>query len=111
MVSDNILETNSILTNQLINIAEEYIPISNKNQKPCVPWWDQNYTKVVRERNKARSRASHTCRGEDFVYYKEQEKLCKKILHDTNNNSKLSQVWYDVKKCWVIHPVKKKSPL
>ena len=63
------------------------------------------------ERNKARNRASHTGRGGgDFVYYKEKETLCKKLLHDTqqtywenycnslHNNSKLSQVCYDVKK-------------
>jgi len=125
MVSDNIQETNSILTNQLIDIAEEYIPmkkISKKNQKPCVPWWDQNCTKVVRERNKARNRASHTGRGEDFIYYKEKEKLCKKLLHDTqqtywenycnslNNNSNLSQVWYDVKKMLGNSPSKKEIP-
>ena len=39
MVSDNIQETNSILTNEMINIAGDYIPvkkINNKNQKPCV---------------------------------------------------------------------------
>jgi len=109
----------------LINIAEEYIPIkkiSNKNQKPCVPWWDKNCTKVVRERNKARNRASHTGRGEDFEYYKEKEKLCKKLLHDTQqtywenycnslkNNSKLSQVWYDVKKMLGNAPSKKQIP-
>ena len=124
MISDNIQETNSILTNQLINIAEEYIPIkkiSNKNQKPCLPWWDQNYTKVVPERNKARNRASHTGRG-DFIYYKQKEKLCKNILHDIqqtywqnycnslNNNSKLSQVWYDVKKMLGNSPSKKEIP-
>jgi hypothetical protein len=50
-------------------------------------------------------RASHTGRGEDFKNYKEKEKLCKKLLHDTqqiywenycnslNNNSNLSQVY------------------
>jgi hypothetical protein len=82
---------------------------NNKNQKPCVPWWDQNCTKLVRQRNKARNRASHTGRGEDFKNYKEKEKLCKKMLHDTqqtywenycnslNNNSNLSQIWYNVK--------------
>jgi len=81
MVSDNIQETNSLLTNEMINIAGDYIPvkrINNKNQKPCVPWWDQNCTKLVRDRNKARNRASHTGREEDFIYSKEKEKLCKK---------------------------------
>jgi len=66
MVSDNIQETNSILTKEMINIAGDYIPVkkcNNKNQKPCVPWWDQNCTKLVRQRNKARNRASHTGRG------------------------------------------------
>ena len=83
---------------------------NNKYQKPCVPWWDQNCTKLVRQRNKARNRASHTGRGEDFKNYKEKEKLCKKLLHDTqqtywenycnslNNSSNLSRVWYNVKK-------------
>jgi hypothetical protein len=45
MVSDNIQETNTTLTKELINIAGDYIPVkkfNNKNQKPCVPWWDQN---------------------------------------------------------------------
>jgi hypothetical protein len=49
MVSDNIQETNTTLTNELINIADDYIPVkkfNNKNQKPCVPWWDQNCTKL-----------------------------------------------------------------
>jgi hypothetical protein len=50
MVSDNIQETNTTLTNELINIAGDYIPvkkINNENQKPCVPWWDKNCTKLV----------------------------------------------------------------
>ena len=49
MASDNIQETNTTLTNELINIAGDYIPVkkfNNKNQKPCVPWWDQNCTKT-----------------------------------------------------------------
>jgi DNA-binding ferritin-like protein (Dps family) len=49
----------------------------------------------------------HTGRREDFKNYKEKEKLCKKMLHDTqqtyrenycnslNNNSNLSPVWYN----------------
>ena len=79
MVSDNIQETSSLLTNELINIAGEYIPvkrINNKNQTPCVPWWDQNCTKLVRNRNKARN----TGMEEDFIYYKDKEKLCKKVV-------------------------------
>jgi hypothetical protein len=49
MVSDNIQETNTTLTKELINIAGDYIPVkkfNNKNQKPCVPWWDQNFFPV-----------------------------------------------------------------
>ena len=125
MVSDNIQETNTTLTKELINIAGDYIPVkkfNNKNQKPCVPWWDQNCTKLVRQRNNARNRASHTGRGEDFKNYKEKEKLCKKLLHDTqqtnwenycnslNNNSNLSQVWYNVIKMLGHAPSKKEIP-
>jgi hypothetical protein len=43
MVSDNIQETNTTLTNELINIAGDYIPVkkfNNKNQKSCVPCFD-----------------------------------------------------------------------
>ena len=77
----NIQETNTTLTKELINIAGDYIPVkkfNNKDQKPCVPWWDQNCTKLVQQRSKARNRASHTGRrggGEDFKNYKEKEKL------------------------------------
>jgi len=78
----------------------------------------KNCTKLVRDRNKA----SHTGRGEDFIYYKEKEKLCKQVLHDNqqiywenyrsslNNNSKLSQVWYNIKKMLGNIPSKKEIP-
>ena len=52
MVSDNIQETNTTLTKELINIAGDYIPVkkfNNKNQKPCVLWWDQNKTCSTKE--------------------------------------------------------------
>ena len=60
--------------------------------------------------------------GKDFIYYKEKEKLCKKVLHDTqqkywenycsslNNNSKLSQMWYNVKQMLGNAPSKKQIP-
>ena len=81
MVSDNILETNTTLTKELITISGDYIPVkkfNNKNQKPCVPWWDKNCTKLVRQRNKARNRASHTGRGGISKIIKKKKNCVKK---------------------------------
>jgi hypothetical protein len=54
-----------------------YIPSTMRNQ---------NCTKLVRQRNKARNRASHTGRGEDFKNYKEKKKLCKKLITCTGKS-------------------------
>jgi hypothetical protein len=119
---DNIQETNSTLTKELINIAGDYIPVKKFNNKKNQKRWDQNCTKLVRQRNTARNRVSHTGQGEDFKNYKEKEKLCIKMLHDTqqtywenycnslNNNSNLSQVWYNVKKMLGIAPSQNEIP-
>lgn len=79
LVTDDIQETNIRLTSELIAVASEFIPVKhfNKKNKPCVPWWNDACTKVVKDRNKARNRAQHTGKGEDYIAYKELEKNAK----------------------------------
>jgi hypothetical protein len=114
MVSDNIQETNTTLTKELINIAGDYIPVKKFNNKK----WDQNCTKLVRQRNKARNRASHTGRGRISKIIKKKKNCVKKCYmiprknycNSLNNNSSLYQVWYNVKKMLGNAPSKKETP-
>ena len=113
MISDNINETCSRLTNSILDAAGRHIPIkkiNNKSKKPSVPWWTEECTKVVRERNKARNRAQHTGNGHDYISYKEKEKVCKTTIKNSqqhywenycqslNGDSHLGQVWKTIKK-------------
>ena len=65
LVSDNIDESNHNLTEELVNIATEFIPVKSftKRNKPCVPGWNEECSKVVKIRNKARNKAQHSVRG------------------------------------------------
>ncbi|VDI72394.1 Hypothetical predicted protein [Mytilus galloprovincialis] len=112
MISDNIEETCSRLTNKILQIAGECIPVklkNNKPKKPQVPWWTPECTKSVKERNICKNRAQHTGFGTDFTIYREKERACRKTIkaaqamywesycNSLNNDSKLSDVWKKVK--------------
>ena len=113
MISANINETCTRLTNSIIDVAGRYIPIKKRNnigKKPSVPWWNDECTKKARERNKARNRAQHNVDGQDYIYYKEKEKLCKSTIKNAqklywesycqslNSDSHIGQVWNTIKK-------------
>ncbi|VDI00719.1 Hypothetical predicted protein [Mytilus galloprovincialis] len=113
MVTCNTQETCTLLTDTITNIAGEFIPVrksNNKSNKPSVPWWNTNCTKAVKDRNKARNKAQHTGNGQDFKNYKEKQNKCRKILNDSqkqywesycdsmNSDTKLSKVWYNIKR-------------
>ena len=113
MISDNINETCTRLTNSILDVAGKYIPvkkINNKSKKPSVPWWTEECTNIVRERNKARNRAQHTGSGQDYIIYKEKEKVCKSTIktaqqqywesycQSLNSDSHIGQVWNTIKK-------------
>ncbi|VDI79300.1 Hypothetical predicted protein [Mytilus galloprovincialis] len=112
MVTDNINESCTHLTNTIIKIAGEHIPSKKrrKNNKPEVPWWNENCTLVVKERNKARNKARHTGGGHDYLLYKEKEKECRNTIKLTqqqywetfcsglNNNNNIGQVWNTIKR-------------
>ena len=113
MISDNINETCTRLTSSLIDVAGRYIPVkktNNNRKKPLVPWWNEDCTNKVRERNKARNRAQHTGSGHDYLEYKEKEKICKTTIktaqqsywesycQSLNSDSHIGQVWSTVKK-------------
>ncbi|VDI32154.1 Hypothetical predicted protein [Mytilus galloprovincialis] len=115
MISDNIEETCSRLTNKILQIAGECIPVklkNNKPKKPQVPWWTPECTKSVKERNICKNRAQHTGFGTDFTIYREKERACRKTIkaaqamywesycNSLNNDSKLSDVWK--KKVWFL---------
>ncbi|CAG2220972.1 unnamed protein product [Mytilus edulis] len=105
MITDNINESCTHLTNTIIKIAGEHIPSKKrrKNNKPEVPWWNENCTLVVKERNKARNKARHTGGGHDYLLYKEKEKECRNTIKLTqqqywetfcsglNNNNNIGQ--------------------
>ncbi|VDH92580.1 Hypothetical predicted protein [Mytilus galloprovincialis] len=83
MISDNIEETCSRLTNKILQIAGECIPVklkNNKPKKPQVPWWTPECTKSVKERNICKNRAQHTGFGTDFTIYREKERACRKTI-------------------------------
>ena len=112
MISDNINETCSRLTNSILDAAGKHIPVKkiNKSKKPSVPWWTEECTKTVQERNKARNRAQHTGNGHEYISYKEKEKVCKntiktaqqqyweKYCQSLNSDSHIGQVWNTIKK-------------
>ncbi|VDI74210.1 Hypothetical predicted protein [Mytilus galloprovincialis] len=112
MITDNINESCTHLTNTIIKIAGEHIPSKKrrKNNKPEVPWWNENCTLVVKERNKARNKARHTGGGHDYLLYKEKEKECRNTIKLTqqkywetfcsglNNNNNIGQVWNTIKR-------------
>lgn len=113
MVSDNVDETCARITDCIVKTAGEFVPVKNrnrKNKKPAVPWWTAECTNSVKKRNKARNRAQHTGKGEDFENYKHLEKECRVAIKNAQNeywesycnslncDTTLGSLWYNIKK-------------
>ena len=84
--------------------TKKYIKSKNKRHKP-LPFWNENCNRAIYERNRIRNKMNKSKDLDDYVEFKRQNALAKRVIADEaraswetycgelNNQSKLTSIW------------------
>jgi ribonuclease HI len=99
----NLTTAISTLANSVIP-TKKYMKSKNKRHKP-LPFWNENCNKAIYERNRIRNKMNKSRNLDDYVEFKRQNAIAKRVIADEaktswetycselNNQSKLSSIW------------------
>lgn len=86
----------------ILNAALKSIPMSSiTGKRKMVPWWNEECTKVVKERNKALRVLRNNLKHENLIDYQRKKALSRKVIKSSGTigrEEKLGVVWNMVKK-------------
>ena len=94
-----------IISNDIMNSANKYIPKKQKIMRNPVPYWNEKCTEAIRERKRARRKVLRTKLPQDYIEYKKKKALAQKIIKSSkkqfwhnycsslNKNSNFHKIW------------------
>lgn len=84
----NIEECASVVTNLILNAALKSIPISSiTGNRKVVPWWNEECTKAVRERNRALRVLRSNLNQGNLIDYQRKKALTRRIIKTRKNDT------------------------
>ena len=64
--------------------ADQSIPKTNPNKHPPpIPWWNKECKDAIKDRNKAKRRATKTMLYKDLLYYLDKKRIAQRIVRQT----------------------------
>ena len=80
--NNNIDKYNNNLIDKIISISNKSIPISSMtNHKRAVPWWSMDISKLIKDRNRARSKMKNNKSTENIKNFKELKCLVSEAIY------------------------------
>ena len=106
------VETNlETLKDKIYSVAEKYIPFSATTKVKCpVPWWNKDCQVAKKARSRAHRRFKQSRSDYDYIEYKKQCSLTKRIFREAqrvswksyvssiNENTPISKIWKKIHK-------------